>query len=93
MFGEILTKARTFGLFAYLPGGVVGVLTQLFVHAFQADDICDFAHRETGLIQDGDDAFMRLLHQVHYDLIVEVFNLKKKQCLDYEKLRFNRPYI
>lgn len=55
-------KDVQYGVCAYLPGGVVRVLAKLFVHAVQADGICDFAHRETGLIQDGDDAFMRLLH-------------------------------
>lgn len=49
-------------LSAYFPGGVVRVLAQLFVHAVQADSICDFPCSETGFIQDGDDALMRLLH-------------------------------
>lgn len=49
-------------LSAYFPGGVVRVLAQLFVHAVQANSICDFPCNETGFIQDGDDALMRLLH-------------------------------
>ncbi len=64
---------------AYFLGGVVRVLAKLFVHAVQADSICDFPCNETGFIQDGEDAFMRLLHQIHYDLIVKVFDLKERK--------------
>lgn len=60
---------------SHLAGGVVGVLGQLEVHAVQADRVGDVAHGEAGLIQDGDDAFVRLLHQVDDDLVVEVVDL------------------
>lgn len=60
---------------AHLAGGVVGVLGQLGVHAIQADRVSDVAHGEAGLVQDGDDALVRLLYQVHNDLVVEVVDL------------------
>lgn len=47
---------------AYFPGRVVRMLAELFVHAVQADGICDFPCSETGFIQDRDDPLMRLLH-------------------------------
>lgn len=63
----------------------MGVLGQFGVHAVQTDRVGDFAHSETGFIQDGDDAFVRLLHQVHDDLVVEVIDL----CV---KRRTNEPF-
>lgn len=60
---------------SHLAGGVVGVLGQLGVHAIQADRVSDVAHGEAGLVQDGDDALVRLLHQVNNDLVVEVVDL------------------
>lgn len=60
---------------SHLAGCVVGVLGQLGVHAVQADRVGDVAHSEAGLVQDGDDALVRLLHQVDNDLVVEVVDL------------------
>lgn len=60
---------------SHLAGGVVGVLGQLGVHAVQADRVGDVAYGEAGLVQDGDDALVRLLHQVDNDLVVEVVDL------------------
>lgn len=47
---------------AYLAGRVVRVLAELVVHALQADGVRDFSDSETGLVQNGDDALMCLLH-------------------------------
>lgn len=63
---------------SHLARGVVGVLGQLGVHAVQADRVGDVAHGEAGLVQDGDDALVRLLHQVDDDLVVEVVDLDAK---------------
>lgn len=64
---------------SHLAGGVVGVLGQFGVHAVQADCVGDVADGEAGFVQDGDDAFVRLLHEVHDDLVVEVVDLRNKQ--------------
>lgn len=66
---------------SHLAGGVVGVLGQLGVHAVQADRVGDVADSEARLVQDGDDAFVRLLHEVHDDLVVEVVDLKRKRSV------------
>lgn len=60
---------------SHLAGRVVGVLGKFGVHALQADCVCDFADCETCFVQNGDDAFMGLLHKVHNDLVVEVIDL------------------
>ncbi len=60
---------------SHLAGGVVGVLGQFGVHAVQTDRVSDFANREASFVQNGDDAFVWLLHEVHNDLVVEVINL------------------
>lgn len=59
----------------YLAAGVVRVLAQLGVHGLQEHGVGDLAPGQAGLIQDGDDALVRLLHQVHDDLVVEVLDL------------------
>lgn len=69
MKGEGLSRS-------HLAGGVVGVLSQLGVHAVQADHVGDVPNGETSFVQDGDDAFMRLLHKIHDDLVVKVINLQ-----------------
>lgn len=56
----------------------MGVLCQFGVHAVQADCVSDFSNGEASLIQNGDDAFVGLLHQVDDDLVVEVFDLRIK---------------
>lgn len=53
----------------------MGVLGQLGVHALQADRVGDFTNSEACFVQNGDDAFVGLLHQIHNDLVVEVINL------------------
>lgn len=60
---------------SHLAGGVVGVLGQFGVHAVQADRVGDFTHSEASFVQNGDNAFVRLLHEVHNDLVVEVIDL------------------
>ena len=60
---------------SHLAGGVVRMLGQFGVHAVQTDGVCDFTDGETGLVQNGDDAFVRLLHEVDDDLVVEVIDL------------------
>lgn len=51
------------------------MLAQFGVHGLQADCVSDVPHSQTGLVQDRDDPLVSLLHQVHYDLVVEVLNL------------------
>lgn len=65
-------------IWSHLARSVVGMLGQFVVHTLQTESVCDFTHRETGFIQDGDDSFVRLLHKIHDDLIAEVFNLQNK---------------
>lgn len=60
---------------SHLAGGVVGMLGQFGVHAVQAHHVSDITNCEASFIQDGNDAFVRLLHKVHNDLVVEVINL------------------
>lgn len=60
---------------SHLTGGIVGVLGEFGVHAVQADRVGDFANSETSFVQNGDDAFVWLLHKIHNDLVVEVINL------------------
>lgn len=55
------------------------MLGQFIVHGLQADRVRDVPHGQTGLVQDGDDALVRLLHQVHDDLVVEVVDLSGQQ--------------
>lgn len=57
------------------------MLGQLGVHAVQADRVGDFTDSEASFIQDGDDAFVWLLHKVDNDLVVEVINLCKKSMI------------
>ena len=66
----------------YLAGAEVRMLAQLVVHALQADGVGHVAHCQAGLVQDGDDPFMGLLHQVHYDLVVEVVNLEEERTVN-----------
>lgn len=54
----------------------MGVLGQFGVHAVQADRVGDITNSEAGFIQNGDDAFVRLVHEVHDDLVVEVIDLR-----------------
>lgn len=53
----------------------MGVLGQFGVHAVQADRVGDITNCEASFVQNGDDAFVRLLHKVHNDLVVEVIDL------------------
>lgn len=59
----------------YLPAGKVAVFAQFTVKGSQEHLIGDFAYVHAGVVKDGDDPFVLLLHQVHDDLIVEVINL------------------
>lgn len=58
------------------------MLKQFGVHAFQAHGVGDLPHSQAGLIQDGDDSFVLLLHQVHDDLVVEVIDLHVDRVAD-----------
>lgn len=62
---------------AHFAGRVVRVLAQFGVHALQTDGVRHLPNGETRLVQDGDDAFVRLLHQVNDDLVVEVIDLQE----------------
>lgn len=55
------------------------MLSQLGVHAVQTDRVGHFSHAEASLVQNGDDSFVLLLHQVDNDLVVEVINLGMKE--------------
>ena len=52
------------------------VLSQFGVHAVQAHCVRDFTNSQASLVQNGDDAFVRLLHEVNDDLVVEVIDLR-----------------
>lgn len=69
--------ARTAGSGAYLPAGEVCVLPQFGVEGIEEHLICDFPHIHAGIIQNGNDPFVLLLHQVHNNLVVEVINLQE----------------
>ena len=60
----------------YLAAGKMTVFAQFTVKCFQEHLISDFADVHAGVIQDGNDPLVLLLHQVHDDLIVEVINLE-----------------
>lgn len=62
---------------SHLAAGEVGVLCQLDVEPLKENLVGDFAHVHAGFVQNGEDAFMLLFHQVHNDLVVEVINLLK----------------
>lgn len=64
---------------SYLAACEVGVLGQLDVQSLQEDLVRDFAHIHAGFIQNREDAFMLLLHQVNNNLVVEVINLQKRR--------------
>jgi len=51
------------------------VILQFLVHRFKKHFIGNSSNIETGLIQDSNDALMRLLHQVTNDTIVEIFHV------------------
>ena len=53
----------------------MGVLGQFGVHAVQTDHVGDVTSCETSLVQNGDDALVRFLHEVHDDLVVDVVDL------------------
>lgn len=76
-----LLKREDVVMRSHLAGGVVGVLGQLGVHAVQADRVGDVADGEARLVQDGDDAFVRLLHKINDDLVVEVVDLNRKRSM------------
>lgn len=60
---------------SYLAAGVVGVFGQFAVESLEENLIGDFAHIHAGFVQNGEDAFVLLLHQIHDDLVVEVIDL------------------
>lgn len=53
------------------------MLPQFVVEGLQEHLIRDFPHIHAGIVQDGNDPFVLLLHQVHDDLVVEVINLQE----------------
>ena len=72
---------------SYLATGVVGVFSQFAVEALEENLVGDFAHVHTSLVQNGEDAFVLLLHQVHDDLVIEVIDLieENKNIQAYKK--------
>ena len=60
----------------YLAAGKMTVFAQFTVKCFQEHLIGDFADVHAGIIEDGNDPLVLLLHQVHDDLIVEVIDLE-----------------
>lgn len=89
-FPSLLERSRATPALSlpHLAAGEVGVLCQLDVEALKENLVGDFAHVHAGFVQNGEDAFMLLFHQVHNDLIVEVINLKKKA-----RRRLNSPLL
>lgn len=61
----------------YLPAGEVCMLPQFVVERLEEHLIRDFPHIHAGIVQNGNDPFVLLLHQVHDNLVVEVINLQK----------------
>lgn len=47
-----------------LATGIVGMLAQVLVHGPQQRVIGDLAHAQAGLVHNGDDALVGLLHQI-----------------------------
>lgn len=68
---------RRAGSVGYLPAGEVCVLPQFVVERLEEHLIRDFPHIHAGIVQNGNDPFVLLLHQVHDNLVVEVINLQK----------------
>lgn len=60
---------------SHLSAGVVGVFGQFAVESLQENLVSDFAHIHTGFIQNREDAFMLLLHQINDNLVIEVIDL------------------
>ena len=58
------------------------MLGQFGVHAVQADRVGDVADGEAGFVQNGDDALVRLLHEIDDDLVVEVVDLCARSIVD-----------
>lgn len=59
------------------------MFAQFAVQCFEEHCVGDLADVHAGVVQDGDDPLVLLLHQVHDDLIVEVVDLPdtaQKQC-------------
>lgn len=61
----------------YLSAGEMCVLPQLAVQSLQEHLICHLANVHAGVVQDGNDPFVLLLHQVHNHLVVKVIDLEK----------------
>lgn len=55
------------------------MFAQFIVQSLKEHSVGDFANIHTSVIQDCNDAFVLLLHEVHNDLVVEVINLWDKQ--------------
>lgn len=53
------------------------MLPQFVVEGLQEHLIRDFPHIHAGIVQNGNDPFVLLLHQVHDNLVVEVINLQE----------------
>lgn len=68
---------RTARSVGYLPAGEVRVLPQFVVEGLEEHLIRDFPHVHAGIVQNGNDPFVLLLHQVHDNLVVEVINLQE----------------
>lgn len=60
---------------SHLSAGKVTVFSQFTVQCFEEHFVGDLADVHAGVIQDGDDALVLLLHEVHDDLVVEVIDL------------------
>ena len=61
---------------AYLSAGVVFVVGKFLVHGLEEHLVGDLPHVHARLVQDGENSFVRRLHQITDDLIVEVINLQ-----------------
>lgn len=59
----------------HLTAAVVWVVAQAGIHVGQEEGISDGPHSQAGLVQQRQDATVRLLHQLHDRLVAEVLNL------------------
>lgn len=49
---------------------------QFVIQCFKEHLIGDFSNIHAGIIQNGNDPFVLLFHQIHNDLVVEIINLQ-----------------
>lgn len=71
----------------YLSAGKMAMFAQFTVKCFEEYFVGDFADVHAGVIQDGDDALVLLLHEVHDDLVIEVIDLQDTARKQFQRER------